>query len=1735
MLPPPPPKPVVFAPKGAAATPAVKKKGHQSAVLAKRSGLASRGSAIEEGGGAPLVWHSMNVSDPHRKVMLSHVVDDGGRGGPMSLLAPLVDFGERKGAAVVAEGKESPPEMSASPLESPSGEDAPAPWPSVSLLVWAEDGVDELRADGGQVEALWRAVQRSDAFVALDECRGPWFSAPQHRYSGEPAKARVLARRKAKTKAKNKEAGKDGHISSLAPYNALTKSKAGGGDGSGDGTGDGSGGGGGGDGPDGDDTSDGDRARGSQPLRRAKGLFVPAPQERGFGRAIPAEMVVVTTGGLKASKKAPESLANRLARSDLGGRLSLRVHEIKARPAGASPLAFSEVANWAALFCHGDLLVFLRPNVVPLRGWLSAMLGVDALLGSGSRLVGPVVLYPSGRIFSAGLEYHDTPIMNPAEARTLAAAARASPQPTTAGTGASGGDHHHSGGDDDNDAAPSIVLPHQRLRGYHARDGRLGAAADAGGDSSGGDGGAGALAAQGVARHCLMVGRATFFELNGFSPDLTGALEDADLALRLALRLDLAADHNGQASRQAGEGGDQGDQSSAAFVATGGRVVAMNPEGYPELDSAYASQMFDFRAGVDRERLSDSRAAFVGRWGRRLAARLASGRLTSARLTWVVHCGGSQGYEAATILAGLEPLAATRMIVRRYRECEHTDTLGGTPGAFRDSFDRAATRRFSGPAATPRVLLGAEAAKVLAARQVATLTRHGARNGFGNTSAASSSSLLASSTVGVGADGTLAEGYDPIAHFLALEDEYRAAAAAAAAAEAKEEASARAAAKAALDSLNGHAKAVAAAKAAGVLAKAKASVGAAPPPAGSEAIGGHAWGHEADTWRPTWHTAANVSANSAGSALAASAANGVTVESHGARGGAGSIALYARDYREAGRWVPRDAAYVVGRYMFEAAILPGAWVEHCNRLDEVWVPSGWQAEAFAASGVERAKLVVMPEALDVWHYDPSPLVTAPLALPGTVLDGLPVGDPRRPFVFLSVFKLEDRKGWRELCKAFMLEFEGSQDPVSRRDRVVLLLRTYVHVEGQGFVYSKEKVMAKVVRYLSKTIGYHPDSSRQWPKVEVVQDHLPAHAMPGLYANADAFVLPTHGEGWGLPTMEAMAMGLPVITTDWGGSTAFVDATVAYPIDIDGVVSTQQTLDSPYKNNKWAQPSARHLRKLMRRVVEDLTDSATGQVLHNTFERRGARDPADPLRPPPAPLGVPHSAALGVNARRRIVTHYRPEVVASAYARRLDEIHAGLQRSAASADSTPASAAGVVPRLRAAGEAAADEYHGDRVASGLDSTWQLSDSFKACAVGSRPFRLGSLPPGHPAKAPLGPGTAAFGSSGDGSAGAGGGNLCHVAILSTYVPRECGIAIFTERLVHALEGVCGAGARIEVIPVKHKDMAIDEYNRSTVKVAIREWELDDYLAAAQYVNREGFGLVLLQYEFGIWPVAHALCFARAVKTRLITTIHTVARTYASEEYHTYVAQLSVVSHRLTVMTELMRWTLDAFHGVPPHRVGVIPHGVPDRPLRRTAGTHRQLVYAGRKVIMTNGLMHGYKGIEYMIEAMPAVLARHPDALYLVEGKPHPGGWGVQGYYAGLKKRATELGLMGTSVVFNNAFAEYEELLTKLEAAMVYVNPYTDTTQSVSGTVAMALAAGCAIVSTPYPYALDALGGGVGVFVPFRDSASLAATIADLLDDPIRIAAHNLRAHAYAANMTWAKVAAAHLNLARSIADD
>jgi hypothetical protein len=172
----------------------------------------------------------------------------------------------------------------------------------------------------------------------------------------------------------------------------------------------------------------------------------------------------------------------------------------------------------------------------------------------------------------------------------------------------------------------------------------------------------------------------------------------------------------------------------------------------------------------------------------------------------------------------------------------------------------------------------------------------------------------------------------------------------------------------------------------------------------------------------------------------------------------GSIILYARDYREMGRWVPRDTSYIIGRYMYETDSLPRPWSNHCNQLDEIWVPSKWQLEAFQNGKVQTEKMQIMGETVDEYFFDP--YAVDPLALPGTKLDGYPPPDitatstassvsgdseqeqgGKRPFAFCAVFKMEDRKGYKELVEGYMREFADNAD-------VVLMLRTYIH-SGEG--------------------------------------------------------------------------------------------------------------------------------------------------------------------------------------------------------------------------------------------------------------------------------------------------------------------------------------------------------------------------------------------------------------------------------------------------------------------------------------------------------------------------------------------------------------------------------------------------------------------------------------------------------------------------------------------------------------
>jgi len=245
-------------------------------------------------------------------------------------------------------------------------------------------------------------------------------------------------------------------------------------------------------------------------------------------------------------------------------------------------------------------------------------------------------------------------------------------------------------------------------------------------------------------------------------------------------------------------------------------------------------------------------------------------------------------------------------------------------------------------------------------------------------------------------------------------------------------------------------------------------------------------------------------------------------------------------------------AYTIGRSMFETDRIPSDWPENCNRdVDEIWVPSHFNVETFASSGVRRELLRVMPEPMDIERYDPA--FVKPLQLP-----------IKAGFTFLSVGKWEARKGYDLLLEAFFKGFSIADD-------VVLYIRSGV---------PEVDFTRKVSEIAHKVGAYRKDKWRP-PAVHVFREAISYARLPGLYAAADAFVLPTHGEGWGLPLAEAMAMGLPVVTTNWSGITEFVHQENAFPVP---VAQLAESHDIP-AGHRWAIANVANLTAIMQFLVQ----------------------------------------------------------------------------------------------------------------------------------------------------------------------------------------------------------------------------------------------------------------------------------------------------------------------------------------------------------------------------------------------------------------------------------------------------------------------------------------------------------------------------------------------------------------------
>jgi len=331
------------------------------------------------------------------------------------------------------------------------------------------------------------------------------------------------------------------------------------------------------------------------------------------------------------------------------------------------------------------------------------------------------------------------------------------------------------------------------------------------------------------------------------------------------------------------------------------------------------------------------------------------------------------------------------------------------------------------------------------------------------------------------------------------------------------------------------------------------------------------------------------------------------------------------------------------------------------------------------------------------------------------------------------------------------------------------------------------------------------------------------------------------------------------------------------------------------------------------------------------------------------------------------------------------------------------------------------------------------------------------------------------------------------------------------------------------VKFRVAAIDEPNEvrpygGEVRWRIRQGDAKNYRAAAEAINRSNADIVNVQHEFGLYGIwtdgvydDHLRHFLEALRKPVVTTLHTVPPdpTPSMREAIRSAVQLSTST---VVMANAAASILADEYGITEVPV-VIPHGMPAIQPHGRVRMKEKLGVTGRTIISTFGLVDPRKGIEFMIEAMPEIVAGHPAALYLVAGQTHPELRRHDGetYRNGLIETVKRLGLEN-NVSFIDEYMAQRDIIELLLASDVYVTPYLDPRQITSGTLAYALGAGKAIVSTAYLHAREALGEGRGILVPFRDSAALAQAVNALLEHPDRKQALERASYAYASDMSW-----------------
>jgi glycosyltransferase involved in cell wall biosynthesis len=367
----------------------------------------------------------------------------------------------------------------------------------------------------------------------------------------------------------------------------------------------------------------------------------------------------------------------------------------------------------------------------------------------------------------------------------------------------------------------------------------------------------------------------------------------------------------------------------------------------------------------------------------------------------------------------------------------------------------------------------------------------------------------------------------------------------------------------------------------------------------------------------------------------------------------------------------------------------------------------------------------------------------------------------------------------------------------------------------------------------------------------------------------------------------------------------------------------------------------------------------------------------------------------------------------------------------------------------------------------------------------------------------------------------------AIVSTYPPRACGIGAFAADVRTTLLGVGGV-ERADLVAVVNEPSRPQRHGLlGTIAQNVR----GDYVRTARMLGRLDVDVVLLQHEYGIFggpDGEYVLSFAHNLSQPLVVTLHTVLSEPTPHQARV-LTELCGDAELVIVMTETALRLLVASGACPAGKVRVVPHGAPTR-LTARAGNEQDYAnpYSSdddRFLLSTFGLISAGKGLETVIEALPAITERHPDVVYVVAGRTHPDVARREGerYRLMLERRVLELGL-GDSVEFDDRFLSIEELSDLLAATDVFVTPYHGREQISSGALTFAVAAGCGVVSTPYWYAQDLLASGAGRLVPFNDPSALANAVCEYIEQPAMLAAARAEARRIGSALAWPSVAEA-----------